>query len=107
MVYWLPRARITSSPCPRRLARIVETPSGLPDAAQLTRPTPSARFGYVCWIRTAFEDRVYQGQILGRANPGFGVCGTDNHSDCNTFVMQGATASKNALRQLALPFWCR
>ena len=35
------RARITSSPCPRRLDRIVETPCGLPDAAQLTRPTPS------------------------------------------------------------------
>ena len=41
VLYWLPRARITSAPCPRRLARIVETPSGLPDAAQLTRPTPS------------------------------------------------------------------
>ena len=39
--HWLPRARITSSSCPRRLSRTVETPSGLPDAAQLTRPTPS------------------------------------------------------------------
>ena len=38
---WLPRARITSSSCPRRLARIVEAPSDLPDAAQLTRPTSS------------------------------------------------------------------
>ena len=41
-MYWLPRARITSASCPRRLARTVETPGGLPDAAHMHREAPSA-----------------------------------------------------------------
>ena len=56
--------------------------------------------GEHCRMRVDFAGVVYEGQILGRAHAGFGVC---NNSDCNTFVVQGAS-HKTSIEHIRFPF---